>query len=90
MKLAAVLQSGDGVRTIFSRPLPIISGAANKGNIEAAYNLGMMYQAGIGVDSSLEKRRQNGMRWPRCEGHLQSQVNLGIVYDYWPGNLAGF
>ncbi len=70
MKLAEAYNQGDGVRTDFQQAFAYYQRAANKGNIEAAYNLGMMYRAGIGVDSSLKEAAKwyemAAMRWAIC------------------------
>ena len=53
--------------------------AAKKGNAEAAYNLGMMLQAGIGTQVDLRKAA-NWYEIAAKQGQLESQVNLGLLY----------
>ena len=54
--------------------------AANQGEAEAQYNLGMMYHRGIGL---MHENHAEAVEWYRKaadQGHAEAQYNLGVMY----------
>ena len=89
MKLAEAYNHGEGVNTNFELAFEYYQRAANKENIEAAFNLGKMYQAGIGVTENTKE----AIKWyekAATNGHLESQVNLGMIYIVGQQTLQDF
>ncbi len=53
--------------------------SAERGDVNARYNLGVMYQLGLGVPQD----DQEAVRWYRLaaeQGHASAQFNLGVMY----------
>ena len=57
---------------------------AEQGNVDAQYNLGLMYYSGEGV---AQDYRQAAKWWQKAaeQGHAQAQNNLGALYEYGKG-----
>ncbi len=55
MEMAGAYNQGNGIPADFEQAYAYYMRAAEKGNIEAAYNLGMMLQAGVGTPTSLKE-----------------------------------
>ena len=53
---------------------------AEKGNVKAQFNLGLMYDSGMGVSQDY-KKALNWYRKAADQGHTKSQYNLGALYD---------
>ena len=63
--------------------------AANQGNAEAQFNLGVMYEQGQGVPQDYAA----AVKWYRLaaeQGNAQAQLNLGAMYDNGPGVTQGY
>lgn len=57
-----------------------IKESAEKGNIDAQYQLGIFYENGVGVDTSMNE----ALKWYKIaaeNGNYDAQYNLGIMYD---------
>ncbi len=52
---------------------------AELGDVEAQFNLGVMYDQGAGVDQSLEKAA-DWYRKAAEQGFIDAQTNMGIMY----------
>ena len=53
---------------------------ADDGNVDAQYNLGLMYSHGLGVTQD----HGEAARWYRLsadQGNVDAQINLGSLYD---------
>ncbi len=78
--LAAVYTAGHGgVRQNYKKAAYWFEEAANGGIANAAYNLGVLYHQGLGVDRSVE----SAMLWYKKAAqldHPEAQYNLGIAH----------
>ncbi len=62
---------------------------ASNGNVDAQYNLGVMYAAGIGTDEN-DTRAVEWFRQAAMQGHPIAQRNLGIMYANGEGTASNF
>ncbi|MBW2520905.1 MAG: sel1 repeat family protein [Deltaproteobacteria bacterium] len=62
---------------------------ANKGNVKAQFNLGLMYDSGMGVPQDY-KQAVDWYRQAAEQGHANSQYNLGVMYDNGIGVLKDY
>ncbi len=62
---------------------------AASGNVDAQYNLGVMYAAGIGADEN-DARAVEWFRQAAMQGHPIAQRNLGIMYANGEGTARDF
>ena len=75
----------------YATALRIMRELAGQGNVVAQFNLGFMYDNGLGVTQDYAA----AMRWYRKaadQGNAKAQSNLGLMYDNGLGNdvtLAG-
>jgi len=63
--------------------------SAERGDVKARYNLGVMYQLGLGVPQD----DQEAVRWYRLaaeQGDASAQFKLGIMYDKGKGVLKDY
>lgn len=67
-------KSGD-----YKKALSVWTPLANKGNASAQYNLGVMYEKGIGVDQDY-KEVAKWYKLSAKQGHALAQYNLGTMY----------
>ncbi len=78
--LAAIYTAGRGnVTQDFDKAAVWFGEAANNGVANAAYNLGVLYHQGLGVERDLDR----ALYWYReaaKKGHPEAQYNLGIAY----------
>lgn len=78
--LAALYIAGHtGVPKNYERAAQWFRKAADNGVANARYNLGVLYQQGLGVERSLE----DAIKWYTAaarQGHPEAQYNLGIAY----------
>jgi hypothetical protein len=65
---------------IKNTPQKVIQTAANQGNIETQYHLGLMYMKGKGVRQSVVQAAQWFRTAAEC-GHADAQYHLGIRYE---------
>ena len=62
---------------------------AQQGNADAQYNLGVMYEKGLGVPQD----NKTAMKWYRLsaeQGHAGAQFNLGLMYRKGEGVLQDY
>lgn len=78
--LAAIYTAGhSGVAQDYDRAATWFREAADNGVANAAYNLGVLYHQGVGVDQSLPE----AIKWYQVaarQGHPEAHYNLGIAY----------
>ena len=63
--------------------------SAERGDVKAQYNLGVMYQLGLGVPQD----DQEAVRWYRLaaeQGDASAQFKLGVMYDKGKGVLKDY
>jgi len=63
--------------------------SAERGDVKARYNLGVMYQLGLGVPQD----DQEAVRWYRLaaeQGDASAQFKLGVMYDKGKGVLKDY
>ena len=63
--------------------------SAERGDVKARYNLGVMYQLGLGVPQD----DQEAVRWYRLaaeQGDASAQFKLGVIYDKGKGVLKDY
>lgn len=92
--LAAIYTAGHGgVPVDYTKAVQWFREAAINGVANARYNLGVLYQQGMGVEKDMKK----AIGWYRAAAkmnHPEAQYNLGIAYiegigtDYNPGKAA--
>ena len=63
--------------------------ASERGDINAQYALGLMYEAGRGVSQSYEKAASLYLAAAE-NGHIESQVNLGVVFVKGKSSLQNY
>lgn len=71
----AAIEAGD-----FEKAHQLMLIEADQGNVKAQFNLGLMYDSGIGVPQD----HKEAMEWylkAAQQGHANSQYNLGVMYD---------
>ena len=77
--LANIYAKGEGVERDDAQAAYWYEKAAEKGNIDAQFNLGRMYHEGEGVPEDYEK----AFHWFKKasdQGHTESQYKLGVMY----------
>ncbi|MCC6597763.1 MAG: SEL1-like repeat protein [Alphaproteobacteria bacterium] len=94
--LAAIYTAGHGgVKQDYKRAAFWFEQAATRGVANAAYNLGVLYHQGLGMDPNMDK----ALFWytqAAALGHPEAQYNLGIAYiegigvNYDPEKAASF
>ena len=80
---------GEGVPKNYSEAMKWYRKAADQGNAEAQFNLGVMYDQGEGVP----KNYTEAMQWYRKaadQGDANAQYNLGIMYYNGEGTPKNF
>ncbi len=77
------------METDFNRALGFYQQVGQKGDVEAAYILGQMYQMGLGTDAN-EKIAAKWYQKAAEKGHPQAQVNLGVLYVTGKNSLQDF
>ena len=69
---------------LFAQKASDYRAAAERGNAEAQYNLGLCYEKGDGV----EENYYQAVYWYKKaaeRGYIDAQFNLGVCYDYGKG-----
>ena len=74
----------DGIAAIEINNMPLafkeFLAAANEGHVDSQFNVGLMYEQGIGVDKNEEK----AVYWygkSAAQGNSAAQYNLGVLYE---------
>jgi TPR repeat protein len=79
--LGVMYYTGQGVVQNYAEAIKWLALAAEKGNIEAAHDLGVIYQDG---NNAVPQNIDEAIKWYRKaadEGYANSQLNLGIIYQ---------
>ncbi|WP_084399687.1 tetratricopeptide repeat protein [Pseudotamlana agarivorans] len=63
--------------------------AANEGHVFAQYNIGLMYEQGLGIDKNAEQA-VNWYKKSAEQGNSAAQFNLGVCYENGIGTAVDF
>ncbi len=87
-RLAKIIRDGaKGLRKDLPSAVTLLTDAATKSHAGAQFEMGLMYEAGLGVEKSDEK----AIEWygkASGQGHAGAQRNLGLMYVFGKGIKA--